>query len=180
MNARDEARPTRDFTDVAIWRASLVAIVVGYLLSIILTAAWTSAAAGQFDPARLALALPELIGYALNPAAMVAGFCGMAVMLVLGFFVMAAYKGDHTTYPAALIIGARTAGIGFAILFIIGLIVSRGAIVLMGSGGAFGPLSSIVQLALACAMMLAVGALTGVAARVAAGAPKIEVSPEAA
>lgn len=180
MNAPDEVRAMRDFTDVAVWRGSLVAIVVGYLLSIIVTAAWTSAAVGMFDPARLALALPGLIGYALDPAAMVAGFCAMAVMLVLGYFVMATYKGDHTTYPAAMIIGARTAGIGFAILLIIGLIVSRGAIVMMGPSGPFGPLSSIVQLALACAMMLTAGALTGMAARVAAGAPTIDVHPEAA
>ncbi len=103
----------------------------------------------------------------------------MGVMVVIGYLVMAAYKGDHTTYAAALVIGARTAAVGFAILLLFLLPVSGGAILTTHTGGVFDPLAAIAQLLVTGALMLIAGAITGLAARLAAGAPTVELTQEA-
>jgi hypothetical protein len=158
-------KPARDFTDLAIWRGGLAAIVVGYLLSMSISAMRYGAAG--FDVALLA----NTLRFALEPAPLVMGVTTMGVAVVIGFFVMAAYKGDHTTFRAALVIGARTGAIVFAIAAVLGLLLSLSAITATGMHG-FGVLvgPAIVGLLVA----IAVGAVTGLAARLAAGAPTVE------
>lgn len=170
MNATSNVGPVRDFSDVAIWRGSLAAIVVGYLLWVISAAMWRGVSVGWLDLQSLVFALR----YALEAPMLVAGFCGMAVLVVIGYFVMAAYKGDHTTHFAAMIIGARTAAVALGIVIFFALIANLGANFADGGAFVFGLPTTVLRLATPCALILAAGALTGFAARIAAGAPTVE------
>lgn len=172
MSATSEVGPARDFSDVAIWRGSLAAIVVGYLMWVIAAAGWRSISAGWFDLQSVLFAMR----FALEAPMLVAGVCGMGVAVVIGYFVMAAYKGDHTTRTAAMIIGGRTGAIVFAIVVFFALIANLGAVFADVGRFVSGLPSAILQLAIPCALVLAVGAITGLAARIAAGAPTIETS----
>jgi hypothetical protein len=189
INAMMEPRPARDFSDVAIWRGSLVALVVGYALSAIATAmsaslvdfglALSMGADPGWDVGAVFATVQYNLRYALNPLALVTGFCGMCVVLVVGYFVMAAYRGDHTTYVAAAIIGVRTGAIGCALLLLVLLPLSLGSIF-----GAIGDVSAMLAhaggLLASFVQALAVGALTGLAARIAAGAPTLQPANEPA
>jgi hypothetical protein len=174
MNATSDVGPVRDFSDAAIWRGSLAAIVAGYLLWVLSVALWTSISLGWFDLQSLIFAAR----FAFEAPALIAGVCSLGVAVVIGYFVMAAYKGDHTTYIAAMIIGARTAAVIFAAFFVVLLIANLGAMFADGGAGAG---VYFMQSAVACVYMMAIGAGTGLAARIAAGAPTIERSvPEVA
>jgi hypothetical protein len=174
MNATSDVGPVRDFSDAAIWRGSLAAIVAGYLLWVLSVALWSSISLGWFDLQSVMFAAR----FAFEAPALIMGICGMAVAVVIGYFVMAAYKGDHTTYVAAMIIGARTAAIGFAAIFVFLLIANMGTI-FAGDGAVAG--TYLMQSAAACVYMMAIGAGAGLAARIGAGAPTIERSePEVA
>lgn len=179
MSAGVHSQPARDFSDVAIWRGSLAAIVAGYLIAVVAPAIWASLDVESFDLQRAWFLITYRLHDALDPAALLAGFCTMGVMVVIGYFVMAAYKGDHTTYVAALIMGARTAAVGFAILLLLATLVSGGAILTTHIGGVFDPLAAIAQIVGLGAFVLIAGAITGLAARLAAGAPTVELAQEA-
>ena len=174
MSATSGLRPSRDFSDAAIWRGSAVAIIVGSFLSTVAPQIWTRVGSAQFDLVEALFVLSLSLQAAFNPAALVLAGCAMLVMVVIGYFVMATFRGDHTTYAAAMIIGARTAAIGIGIVLFFGLIFSRGAILTSYPGEVSDALASLVRFALACTISLGVGAITGLAARIAAGAPTVE------
>ena len=180
MNAASEAGPARDFSDVAIWRGSAVAVAVGCMLSVIVPRVWMQIGANPFDLAQAFFVLSYSFQFVFNPAALVLGICAMLIMVVISYFVMAAYKGDHTTHRAAMIIGARTAAIGIAISLFFSVMFSRGGVLTNYASDASGVLTGLAQVAVVCALSLAIGAITGLAARIAAGAPTIEIRNEAA
>jgi hypothetical protein len=177
MNATSDVGPARDFSDAAIWRGSLAAIVAGYLLWVLSIAVWSAVNLGWFDLQSFLMSLR----FSFEAPALVVGVCGLGVAVVIGYFVMAAYKGDHTTYVAAMIIGARTAGVAFAAIFFVMLIANLGSVLVSGGAAASSLPDFFMQSAAVCAYMLAIGAGAGLAARIAAGAPTIERSvPEVA
>lgn len=174
MNAASGVGPARDFSDVAIGRGSVAAIVVGYFLSFLVPAVWSGMVAAPFDLARPLLLLTYGLNNALNPIALIVGFCSIGVLLVIGYFVMAAYKGDHTSHVAAMIIGARTGAIAFGIMLAFGLLFSMGWLFSVHEGDFMAVAVFVMQLAVLFALILAAGAITALAARIAAGAPTVE------
>lgn len=173
MTRTTREQPTQDFSDLAMARASVAAVVAGFILTSLLAASWSPSGGWLFgfDPARGLSMLPYILASVLNPPFLIAGFGLMAIALVIGFFVMAAYKGDHTTWRAAMVIGARTAAIVVAIPAVIILLLNLRDL-----------LPALPPLMVFTLLTLIIGALTGLAARAAAGAPTLSAqhvqSPE--
>lgn len=167
MTGGTQGQPSRDFTDSSILRGSAVAIIVGYFMAVVVASMWIGRIWSPLDMARGVSAVSFGLRNALHPATLAIGLCAMAVLVVIGYFVMAAYRGDHTTHAAAAIIGARTAAIGFAILLFFASLLNLGGIV---AGGA---LSALPAVGVLFVLTLGAGAVTGLAARIAAGPPTV-------
>jgi hypothetical protein len=168
MTGTSRKPPTHDFSDRAMARASIAALVAGFILTNLMAASWSPGGGWVlgFDPARGLAMLPLILAYVLNPLIMVVGAGIMFIAVFVGWFVMAAYKGDHTTYRAAMIIGARTGAIVVALPAVIILLANLGDLP-----------NTILPLLFFTIMTLVVGALTGLAARAAAGAPTLPIQP---
>ncbi len=181
MNAKPEAKQPRDFSSAAVWRGSIAAMVAGYFMSSIVLATLAGSATGfQVDLTQAFYMLPYTLAQLLNPILLMVALLPMVVVLVVGYFVMGAYQGDYTTYRAAAIIGARTAAIILAFPLFLMVLAAAGELVLHGLPNIYTTLYAILSLLAVCALVLGAGAITGLAARWAAGAPTVEPPPETA
>lgn len=172
-----ETAATRDFSSAAVWRGSIAAIVAGNIASAIAMTTLEAAFQGfRVDLLHVLDILAYQFEKLLNPLFLVAVFIVSAAILMVGYFVLGAYRGDFTTYRAAAVIGARTAAIIAAFPFFLFILASIGDFILHGPPDLDVAANVLKWLLASGALILAAGAVTGLAARAAAGAPR-ETAP---
>ena len=153
-----------DFSDLAILRASAVAMVTLHLLVALLigiVTVWSSPISFDADD------ILQLVGGAgmivVHPEALIFTLCALSVAVVIGLMFLAAGKDDPTTYRAAIKAGLKTAAVALILPLFILMATS------VGNGSR--ALEGLISLGVGVSLALGVGALTGIVARFAAGSP---------
>jgi hypothetical protein len=170
--APDTKRP-RDFSDWAVFRATTAAALSAYVLlaifGILQRTLADLAITGTLPPADYAAQLANTF----TPMLLIISLPPLYAAALIGVFVLSVQKGGRTSYADAARAGAKTGAIALAIILVMFFIP---VVPLMLSGGGF---SILVFIATQLLVVMAIGALSGLAARWAAGRPTIELQQDA-
>lgn len=166
--------PPREFSDGAVLRGALAAAVAAYFLPILVAPLVMSG-----DPILALQAWPYVLGVILRFETLFIGLLLTSALSIVGLIFLVRDKRGHTTYAAAARAGASTAAF---------VIVLASAVFTLPyiAAGLFTGIFNLPELDLAVIMRfigssmgaIAVGALSGLAGRLAAGAPRTMPAPE--
>lgn len=172
-----QQQPQPTFSRWSIARAALAAVVSAYLLVVASVTLFSLEIVGQSHGGPT-LALTDLIlMVALTNFTLTYILGGIVLAVAAGFFVLAILKGGKTTFLAA-----ACAGVGVA-AFISFMLVGTALAPLfpeMFAGRFSMPVSDLLGMAQIVGVLLPIGALSGLAGRLAAGAPRTKPAPEPA
>lgn len=158
---------TCDFSGWATLRGAAAAAVSAYLLLMTIVPA---ALGAPFSPDLLL----EWLRSAFAPMSLFVGTLFMSAASVVGLAFLANAKGNHTTYRAAAWAGACTAALLLAIACAIALLPSLIGLFATGLQSLSLPdVSAVAYFIWFTVVLMAIGAVSGLAGRVIAGAPTI-------
>ena len=171
-----QEQPQPTFSRWSIARAAIAAIVSAYLLFVASATLSSLEIVGQSHGGPTITLTDLILMTALNSFALTYILGGIVLAVAAGFFVLAIWKGDKTTFFAA-----ASAGVGIATLISLMLVGTALAPLFddMLAERFSMPVSDLIGMAQTAGMLLAIGALSGLAGRLAAGAPRITPAAEA-
>jgi len=165
--------PPREFSDIAVLRGALAAAVSAYFLPTLVAPIVMSP-----DPGMALQALPYALGAVLRLEVLFIGLLLTSALSIVGLIFLVRNKRGHTTYAAAATAGAKTALLVIAIAGALFILPHIAASLFMGRFDLPAFETTVVMQFLSGGVgSVAIGALSGLAGRLAAGAPRTKPAP---
>jgi hypothetical protein len=180
MTQPDQPEPVaqtspRDFSGWAVLRGALTSAVAAYFLLTLVIPILISG-----DPLMALQAIPYGLGYILRLEVLFIGLTLMSALSVVGLIFLVRDKHGYTTYAAAARAGAKTAILVLVVASAVFILPHLAAALVRGNFTVRSPdIAAIMLFAGGSLGTVAVGALSGLAGRLAAGAPRITPAAEA-
>lgn len=180
MTQPDQPEPVaqtspREFSDWAVLRGALTSAVAAYVLMTFVVPILTSG-----DPLMALQAMPYALGYILRLEVVFIGLTLMSALSIVGLIFLVRDKRGYTTFAAAARAGAKTAIFVLVVAFALFTLPQLAAAVFTGNFTAPAlDITAIMLFAGGSLGTITVGALSGLAGRLAAGAPKSTPAAEA-
>lgn len=165
--------PPREFSDLAVLRGALTSATAAYFLLALAIPILISG-----DPIMALQAMPYALGYILRLEALFIGLTLMSALSVVGLIFLVRDKRGYTTYAAAARAGAKTAIFVLVVASAVFILPQLAAALFTGNFTPLTPdLTGITQFVGSSLGPIAVGGLSGLAGRLAAGTPKVMPAP---
>ena len=164
-----QEQPQPRFSRWSIARAAIAAIVSAYLLFVATFTLFSLEIVGHSHGGPTITLTDLILMVALNNFTLTYILGGILLAVAAGFFVLAIWKGDKTTFFAAASAGVAVAAF-ICFIQVVTALAPQFPELLAGRFSM--PVSGLIGMARIDGALLAIGALSGLAARAAAGAPR--------